>query len=101
MRVTNETVQSVMLYMLRKYIINIYLPFVCAVALHPIMALRGSRGTAVLNRNLDTRWRWVVNFFFAPGKDTRNPLNCRLCGLQSRFRRFRGGGEKHYVSMVI
>ena len=51
----------------------------CAVALRAIMAFRGSRSIAVVNRNIDTRWRWVVNFLFTPGKDTRKALNCRLC----------------------
>ena len=62
MRVTNQAVQSVMLYFVLKYIINIYLLCVCVVVIvRAIMALRGSRGTALLNRNLDTAWRWVVN----------------------------------------
>jgi hypothetical protein len=38
-------------------------------------AKRGNRSRAVLILNFDTSWRWVVNFRFTPGKDTRYPFD--------------------------
>jgi hypothetical protein len=62
-----------------------------AVHVHALMAYRRSRGTAPLNPNLGTRWRFVVKFIppapFCPVIQFRYPLNRKLGGTHYRSER--------------